>query len=172
VVLDDHGSELAANEVGQIFLRRPGGPSGTYVGRGVTALELHEDGFATVGDLGWLDEDGFVYLADRRVDLIVSGGVNVYPAEVEEAVGEHPEVDDVVVIGLPDEEWGRRVHAIVQKAPNANLTSESIREFARSRLARYKVPKTVEFIDQMPRSAATKVNRALLIEERTSRAPD
>jgi bile acid-coenzyme A ligase len=171
VILDDHGSELEAHEVGQIFLRRPGGPSGTYAGRGVAALELHEDGFATVGDLGWLDEDGFVYLADRRVDLIVSGGVNVYPAEVEEAVGEHPEVDDVVVIGLPDEEWGRRVHAIVQKAPDANLTSESIREFARSRLAPYKVPKTVEFIDQMPRSAATKVNRALLIEERTSRAP-
>jgi bile acid-coenzyme A ligase len=171
VVLDDDGCELAAHEVGQIFLRRPGGPSGTYVGRGVAALEMHENGFATVGDLGWLDEDGFVYLADRRVDLIVSGGVNVYPAEVEEAVSEHPEVADVVVIGLPDEEWGKRVHAIVQKAPNATLTSESIREFARSRLARYKVPKTVEFIEQMPRSAATKVNRALLVEERATHPP-
>jgi len=168
VVLDDDGCELAAHEVGQIFLRRPGGPSGTYVGRGVAALEMLENGFATVGDLGWLDEDGFVYLADRRVDLIVSGGVNVYPAEVEAAVGEHPEVADVVVIGLPDEEWGKRVHAIVQKAPNATLTSEGVREFARSRLARYKVPKTVEFIERMPRSAATKVNRALLVEERAT----
>jgi bile acid-coenzyme A ligase len=171
VVLDNDGSELAAHELGQIFLRRPGGPSGTYVGRGVAALELDKEGFATVGDLGWRDDEGFVYLADRRVDLIVSGGANVYPAEVEEAVGEHPEVDDVVVIGLPDEEWGKRVHAIIQKAPNSDLSSETIREFARSRLARYKVPKTVEFIDQMPRSAATKINRTLLIEERTAHAP-
>jgi bile acid-coenzyme A ligase len=166
VVLGDDGQRLAPGEVGRIFLRRPGGPSGTYAGRGVAPLEIDLDGFATVGDLGWLDEDGFVYLSDRRVDLIVSGGANVYPAEVEGAVGEHPDVADVVVIGLPDEEWGKRVHAIVQRSPAATLTAEDVREFTRARLARYKVPKTVEFVEQIPRSAATKVNRAALIAER------
>jgi bile acid-coenzyme A ligase len=168
VILDEDGHELGPREVGEIFLRRPGGPSGTYAGHGVAPLDVRPDGFATVGDLGWLDGDGFLYLSDRRVDLIVSGGANVYPAEVEEAVGEHPAVDDVVVIGLPDEEWGKRVHAIVQQAPGAGLTEGDIRAFARSRLASYKVPKTVEFIERMPRSAATKVNRALLVQERTS----
>jgi len=166
VVLGDDGQRLAPHQIGQIYLRRPGGPSGTYAGRGVAPLEIDQDGFATVGDLGWLDEDGFVYLSDRRVDLIVSGGANVYPAEVEGAVGEHPDVEDVVVIGLPDEEWGKRVHAIVQLSSAAELTAEDIRTFTRARLARYKVPKTVEFVEQIPRSAATKVNRAALIAER------
>ncbi len=150
VILGEQGELLAPGEIGQIFLRRPGGPSGTYVGTGVAPLAVQPDGFATVGDLGWLDEDGFLYLSDRRVDLIVSGGANVYPAEVEAAVGEHRWIDDVVVIGLPDEEWGRRVHAIVQLAQGAELTEEDVREFARSRLAPYKVPKTVEFIARMP----------------------
>jgi bile acid-coenzyme A ligase len=166
MVLGDHGERLAPHQVGMIFLRRPGGPSGTYAGRDVAPLEVDRDGFATVGDLGWLDEDGFVYLSDRRVDLIVSGGANVYPAEVEEAVGEHPDVADVVVIGLPDDEWGKRVHAIVQQSPAGTLNEEEVRAFARSRLAPYKVPKTVEFVEQIPRSAATKVNRTALIEER------
>jgi bile acid-coenzyme A ligase len=165
-VLGDDGERLAPHQVGMIFLRRPGGPSGTYAGRGVAPLEVDRDGFATVGDLGWLDEDGFAYLSDRRVDLIVSGGANVYPAEVEEAVGEHPDVADVVVIGLPDEEWGKRVHAIVQRSPAATLSEEEVRTFARSRLASYKVPKSVEFVEQIPRSAATKVNRTALIKER------
>jgi bile acid-coenzyme A ligase len=171
VVLDDDDQRLAPHRIGRIFLRRPGGPSGTYAGRGVAPLEIDVQGFATVGDLGWLDEDGFVYLSDRRVDLIVSGGANVYPAEVEEAVGEHPDVDDVVVVGLPDEEWGKRVHAIVQRSPGADLTEEDVREFTRARLARYKVPKTVEFVEQIPRSAATKVNRAALIAERVRGEP-
>jgi bile acid-coenzyme A ligase len=167
VILGEDGHEVATGEVGEIFLRRPGGPSGTYVGNGVSPLDIRPDGFATVGDLGWLSDDGFVYLSDRRVDLIVSGGANVYPAEVEEALGEHPGVDDVVVIGLPDEEWGKRVHAIVQRVHGLELTEADIRDFARSRLAPYKVPKTVEFIERMPRSAATKINRASLIEART-----
>jgi bile acid-coenzyme A ligase len=170
-VLGEQGRVLAPGEIGQIFLRRPGGPSGTYVGTDVAPLDIHADGFATVGDLGWLDEDGYLYLSDRRVDLIVSGGANVYPAEVEEAVGEHREIDDVVVIGLPDDEWGKRVHAIVQLAPDSALTEEDIRAFARSRLAPYKVPKTVEFVAHMPRSAAMKINRASLIEERTAAPP-
>ena len=98
------------------------------------------DGFASVGDLGWLDEDGFLYMADRRVDMIVTGGVNVFPAEVEAALSEHPGIGDVVVVGLQDRDWGRRVHAIV--APlDPSLDADGVIAFARDRLAPYKVPK-------------------------------
>ena len=131
------------------------------------ALPVTEDGFATAGDLGWLDAEGYLYIADRRVDMIVSGGANVFPAEVEAALSEHPDIADVVVVGLPDPEWGHRVHAIVERVDDRSCTEEDIRVFAKERLAAYKVPKTVEFIDAIPRSAATKVNRANLVAERT-----
>jgi bile acid-coenzyme A ligase len=167
-VLDEEGSMVPPGTVGSLYLRRPDGPAGRYVGHGVAPLDVRGDGLATVGDLGWVDEDGFVYLADRRVDLIVTGGANVYPAEVEAALGEHPGVADVVVIGLPDPEWGRRVHAIVVPEPSGQVDAEDLRQFARARLARYKVPKTIEIVAGLPRSAAMKVNRARLIEERTT----
>ena len=122
-----------------------------------------------MGDLGWVDEDGFLYIADRQADLIITGGANVYPAEVEAALGEHPLVGDVVVIGLRDPEWGRRVHALVVPADDDDssmLTAEDVVAFAKSRLAAYKVPKSVEFVPSIPRSEATKVNRGALVIER------
>jgi bile acid-coenzyme A ligase len=126
-----------------------------------------DDGFVTVGDLGWLDEDGFVFLADRRSDMIVTGAVNVFPAEVEAALSEHPGIADVVVIGLSDPEWGRRVHAIVQPAdPLHAPDADEIIRFAKGRLAPYKVPKSIEMIDHIVRSDAMKLNRAALIAER------
>lgn len=170
-ILGADGQPVEPGSIGLIHLRRPGGPAGRYAGRGVSALEVGAEGFATVGDLGWMDEGGFVYLADRREDLIVTGGANVYPAEVEAAIGEHPAVADVVVIGLPDEEWGQRVHAIVQPEPGSALNEDAIRAFARGRLARYKVPKAVELVEEIPRSAAMKVNRRQLSEERTTHVP-
>jgi bile acid-coenzyme A ligase len=101
------------------------------------------------------------------VDLIISGGANVYPAEVENALIDHPKIADVVVVGLRDEEWGRRVHAIVQPSDRADPpTPGEIRAYAKARLAPYKVPKTVELVDLVPRSEATKVNRRALIEAR------
>jgi len=168
-IIDERGEVLGPNQLGTIYLRRPNGPQGTYLGRGVEELAIREDGFVTVGDLGWLDDDGFLFMADRRVDLIVSGGANVYPAEVEAAISEHPEVADVVVIGLPDLEWGHRVHAIVQRSLGSLLTALDVQAYARSRLARYKVPKSVELVDRIPRSAAMKVNRQRLVEERLLR---
>ena len=113
-------------------------------------MQKTDDGFVTVGDLGWLDEDGFLFLADRRVDMIVTGAANVYPAEVESALSEHPGIADVVVIGLRDPEWGRRVHAIVQPADTAPLEADEVIAFAKQRLAPYKVPKTVEFVERRP----------------------
>ena len=125
-----------------------------------------------MGDLGWLDEEGFLYMADRRVDMIVTGAANVFPAEVEAAVSEHPRIADVVVVGLRDPEWGRRVHAIVQPGPaNPPWTSTS-RRFAKARLAPYKAPKTVEFVHSLPRSDAMKLSRAALVAERDGPEPE
>jgi bile acid-coenzyme A ligase len=130
-------------------------------------LKRTEEGFQTAGDVGYLDEEGYLYLLDRRVDMIISGGANVFPAEVEAALIDHPKIADVVVIGLKDPEWGRRVHAVIEPAdPAAPPTSQEVIAYAKSRLAAYKVPKTVEFVDAVPRSAATKVNRGALVATR------
>jgi bile acid-coenzyme A ligase len=166
-ILDEHGRELPPGEVGEIYLRqtRTAGPSYEY--RGAPPAPTTADGFTSVGDLGWLDEDGYLYIADRRVDLIVTGGANVYPAEVEAALIEHPGVADVAVVGLPDEEWGRRVHAIVVPAdPAAPPTAEELRAHCAARLARYKLPKSFELVASLPRSEAGKLNRQALIAER------
>ena len=169
-ILDAEGRDLPAGEVGEIYLRTPGRVGFRYLGQN-QSLATRSDGGATVGDLGWLDGDGYLYIADRRADMVITGGANVYPAEVEAALSEHPGIGDVVVIGLPDPEWGRRVHAIVVPAgegtdESAPLSAEGVISFAKSRLASYKVPKTVEFVRELPRSAATKINRATLIAER------
>ncbi len=164
-VLSEAGEPLPAGEIGGIYLRTPTGPMASYVGNDVKPMDTTADGFTSVGDLGWLDEDGFLFMADRRVDMIVTGAVNVFPAEVEAALSEHPGIADVVVVGLRDPEWGRRVHAIVQRS-DPDLDADGVTGFARDRLAPYKVPKTVEFVDSIPRSEAMKFNRAALVEER------
>ncbi len=164
-VLGPDGEQLPPGEIGGIFLRQPAGPLADYVGRDVKPMDSTIDGFSSVGDLGWVDQDGYLYMADRRVDLIVTGGVNVFPAEVEAALSEHPGIADVVVIGLTDPEWGRRVHAIVQ-AEDPSLGADGVISFAKDRLAPYKVPKSVEFVDTIPRSEAMKFNRAALVAER------
>ena len=165
-VLDASGAELPPGEVGEIYMRSPLYGGSTYLGE-APQLPTTPDGFQTVGDLGYLDEDGYLYVVDRRVDLIITGGVNVFPAEVETALLEHPNVADAVVIGLKDDEWGRRVHAIVQPADPANPpTFEELKAYAKGKLHAHKVPKSLEIVDAIPRSAATKVNRGRLIEER------
>src|SRR5690606_23423588 len=126
------------------------------------------DGFTSVGDLGWVDEDGYLYLADRRVDLIITGGANVYPAEVEAPLSQHPEVVDVVVIGVPDEDWGRRVHAIVHpRDPDNPPAVSGLDAWVRQHLSSYKVPKSYEFLNGLPRDGAGKIRRLSLIEERS-----
>jgi bile acid-coenzyme A ligase len=165
-VLDGDGNELPPGEVGEIYLRSKTYGGSTYLG-GASQPRATADGFCSVGDLGYHDADGFLYVVDRRSDLIITGGANVYPAEVETALTDHPKVADVVVIGLKDDEWGRRVHAIIQPADPADApTFDEMREYAKSRLAAYKVPKSIEIVDEIPRSAATKVNRGALLEAR------
>ncbi|HLN17241.1 MAG TPA: AMP-binding protein [Acidimicrobiales bacterium] len=168
-ILGPGGEELPTGEIGEIFMRRLDG-SKTFDYIGATARTT-EDGFGTFGDLGRVDEDGYLYVADRRVDMVVSGGANVYPAEVELLLTEHPGVGDVVVVGLPDEEWGQRVHAVIEPADPAHApTEDDLRAFCRERLAAYKVPKSFEFVERVPRTAAGKVNRSAIVAERTGAA--
>lgn len=165
-ILDAAGADVPAGELGEIYLRSPTHGMYRYLG-GAPLLPTTPDGFGTAGDVGRLDDDGFLYIVDRRVDMIVTGGANVYPAEVESALIDHPDIADVVVVGLADPEWGRRVHAIVEPSdPAAPPSPDDVVAFAKTRVASYKAPKTVELIDRIPRSEATKVNRAALIAER------
>jgi bile acid-coenzyme A ligase len=165
-ILSDSLAELPVGELGEIYLRTPGSAGYEYLGK-AARLRSTDDGFITGGDVGYLDEDGYLYLVDRRADLIISGGANVFPAEVEVALIDHPMIADVVVIGLRDSEWGRRVHAVIEPAdPSRPPTTAEIVAYAKSRLAAYKVPKTVEIVASIPRSAATKINRRTLVEAR------
>lgn len=165
-VLDHDGRACPPGEVGEIFMRSPSYGGSTYLGE-APQLSGTPEGYCSVGDMGYLDDDDFLYIVDRRVDMIISGGANVFPAEVEKALIDHPQIADVVVIGLPDPEWGRRVHAIIEPADPADPPSfEEVRSYAKGRMLAYKVPKSVELVDAIPRSAATKVNRRRLIEER------
>ncbi|HME75163.1 MAG TPA: AMP-binding protein [Mycobacterium sp.] len=165
-ILDPQGRPVATGELGEIYLRSPMSAGYRYLG-GAPLLPSTPDGFRTAGDIGHLDADGYLYIADRRSDMIITGGANVFPAEVECALAEHDDIADVVVIGLADPEWGRRVHAVVQVAdPATPLTERQVIAYAKSRLAAYKVPKTVEFVDEIPRTAATKVNRSAMIAAR------
>ncbi|MGH3250042.1 MAG: class I adenylate-forming enzyme family protein [Trebonia sp.] len=165
-IIGDDGTDLPAATIGEVFLRMPRVAGYRYLGQ-APRMRTTEDGFATAGDMGYLDKQGYLYLADRRVDMIVTGGANVFPAEVEAAIIDHPAIADVVVVGLRDPEWGRRVHAIIEPADHAAPPSATeVRAYAKARLASYKVPKTVEIVEAIPRSAATKVNRGALLAAR------
>ncbi|EHB45731.1 o-succinylbenzoate--CoA ligase [Mycolicibacterium rhodesiae JS60] len=165
-IVGSGGEILGPGEIGEIYLRAPMTGRYRYIG-GAKPLPTTDDGYTSAGDLGHLDADGYLYIADRRTDMIVTGGANVFPAEVESALIDHPQIADVVVIGISDERWGRRVHAVVQPSePAAPPAEQEIIAFAKSRLAAYKVPKTVEFVDAIPRTEATKVNRTAMIAAR------
>jgi len=167
-ILDAEKRPLGPGEDGDVYLRAPMSVGYRYLG-GAPPLPSTDDGFRSAGDIGHLDTDGYLYIIDRRVDMIITGGANVFPAEVESALAGHPGIADVVVIGLSDPQWGRRVHAVVQLADSNGqdrLTEQQVIEYTKSRLAPYKAPKTVEFVDAIPRTAATKVNRSAMITAR------
>jgi long-chain acyl-CoA synthetase len=161
-VLDEEGRELPPGEVGTLWVRNPGGVLTTYLGDPDKTAASHRDGYYTVGDMAYIDADGWLFLVDRRTDLILSGGVNIYPAELEAALREVPAVADVAVVGLPDAEWGQRVHAVVVPAPGATPgpeLAERILAAAGVRLARFKVPRSVEFREALPYTASGKLLR-------------
>ena len=159
-ILDGEGRECPRNVVGEVFWKPEGGAGSTYHYIGSSAKRMGE--WETPGDLGCVDEEGYLYLSDRRNDLIISGGSNIYPAEVEAAIEAHPLVRSCAVIGLPDEEWGARVHAIVQPVAGATLDEAGLLAFLSDKLTRYKLPKSVEFSSAPLRDEAGKVRRAAL----------
>lgn len=163
-ILDHAGRECPVGEVGEVYFRPHGGPGSTYHYLGSKAARIGE--WETMGDLGSVDQDGYLYLSDRRNDLIISGGANIYPAEVEAAIEAHPGVRGSAVIGMPDEEWGARVHAIVQPVAGGDLDEATLRDFLAARLARFKLPKSIEFTDEPLRDEAGKVRRAALRQAR------
>jgi bile acid-coenzyme A ligase len=167
-ILDPDGRDVPTGEVGEIHARPNYTSEPTYYYIGSPPARTTADGFVSVGDMGWLDEDGYLHIADRRVDLIITGGANVFPAEVEAALSSHPNLVDVAVIGLPDAEWGKRVHAIVQPRDAIHPPSaEDLNHHARERLAPYKVPKSYELVAELPRDPSGKVRRSQLVTERS-----
>lgn len=161
-VVDENGNEAAVGHEGTIYFRRPDGPPEYFGDQAKTAGSRIDGGFYTVGDFGYVDADGFVYLVDRRDDLILVGGTNVYSAEVESVLSEHPAVRDVAVIGVSDERLGQRVHAVVQQEPGTATTAEELMTFCAQRLARFKVPSSIAFVDELPREAHGKLKKRLL----------
>ena len=149
-----------------LFLRRPEGAPASYQYRGASARTM-EGGWESLGDIGSFDADGYLYLADRRTDMVLVGGGNVYPAEIEAALDEHPLVQSSAVIGLPDEEMGATLHAIVQ--PREGLTEAALREHLRHLLVTYKQPRSYEFVAENIRDDAGKVRRTQLRDERIAR---
>ncbi|TDD92133.1 long-chain fatty acid--CoA ligase [Actinomadura darangshiensis] len=162
------GAVLPAGETGEIHVRTPRMIPG-YLGKGPLGPDvLDAGGHFRTGDLGHLDEDGYLYVTGRSTDMIIAAGVNIYPAEIEDALRAHPAVADVAVIGVPDADLGERVHAVVERAPGATATGADLVAFTEGRIAAYKRPRTVELVDGLPRNAMGKVLKRRLREERAS----
>jgi len=161
VIRDEEGIDVPSGEVGDVWMRSVGRETPTY--RYVGAEPDERDGWECLGDIGWMDEDSYLYLADRRKDMILVGGANIYPAEIEAALNAHSSVQSSAVIGLPDEERGNVVHAIVQAE---DLDLGKLRVFLGERLVSYKIPRTFELVDEPLRDDAGKVRRAALREAR------
>jgi acyl-CoA synthetase (AMP-forming)/AMP-acid ligase II len=163
-VIDAEGNPLPPNEVGEIATRSVWNMAGYWNLPEATANTIGPDGWLRTGDAGYIDEDGYVYIHDRVKDMIISGGENIYPAEVESAIYGHPDVADVAVIGVPDEKWGEAVKAMVVRKPGKMPSQDDIIAFARTRIANFKAPKSVDFIDALPRNASGKILRRELRE--------
>jgi len=151
----EDGSEAATGEPGELMVRNTW-LAEYYQRPDATSGSMH-DGFFSVGDVAYRDEEGFYFICDRRIDMIISGGVNIYPAEVEAVLHAHPSVLDAAVIGVPDDEWGESVKAIVQLRRGAQTTSDYLIQFCGERLAGYKKPRSIDFVDELPRDAAGKL---------------
>jgi fatty-acyl-CoA synthase len=166
-ILDEDGNELPPGQAGEIYFE--GGNTFEYLNDpDKTAASRHPLGWATVGDIGYLDDDGYLYLTDRRHHMIISGGVNIYPQEAENMLVTHPKVMDAAVFGVPDEEMGQRVAGVVQTVDPADATAEFADEllgWLRDRLAHYKCPRTIAFEAQLPRTDTGKLYKQELIKK-------
>jgi len=153
------GEPLGANEIGEVRVRGASVTSGYFENPEETARALDDDGWLHTGDGGYLDEDGYLFLTDRIKDMIVTGAENVYPAEVEEVLAQHPDVSEVAVFGVPDERWGELVCAAVVASDGADADPDALVAFARERLAGYKMPRRVHIVEALPKTGSGKVSK-------------
>jgi long-chain acyl-CoA synthetase len=161
-ILDDDGRECAPGEIGTIYARQPVYPDFDYANLPEARRAIERDGLTTLGDMGYLDRDGYLFVCDRSSDMVISGGVNIYPAEIEHALLRLPGVLDCAVIGLPDAEFGERLHAVVQPEPGIALDAGVLAAELREKLAGYKVPRTFAFTEALPRDDNGKVAKRRL----------
>ncbi len=156
---DDDGNVVTATgpeATGELYVRSPW-VFADYYKQHDKFEEEHRDGFQTVGDVAYRDEEGFLYICDRKKDMIISGGMNVYPAEIEAALEQHPDIYEAAVFGIPSEEWGEAVHAVVVVRPGASMTEDAVREHARAHLANYKLPRSISWLDELPKTGSGKI---------------
>ncbi|ANY19200.1 Long-chain-fatty-acid--CoA ligase [Tsuneonella dongtanensis] len=158
-ILDEEGNALPPGAIGEVAINSPTNMAGYWNKPDETARVLSADNWLRTGDAGILDEDGYLFIQDRIKDMIISGGENVYPAEVESALYGHPDIADVAVIGVPDERWGEAVKAVVVRRPGATLDADGVVSWAREKIAGFKCPKTVDFVDFLPRNPSGKILR-------------
>ena len=167
MIVADDGTQCGPNESGTIYFRNKMGTDFEYHNAPEKTAEVHlEPGVATSGDIGYLDDDGFLWLSDRKIDMIISGGVNIYPAEIEGVIGGHDDVADVTVIGVPNDEFGEEVKAIVvaNDGVDTEALGETLSTYCREQLAGYKVPRSIDFLEALPRTGTGKVQKRKLRE--------
>jgi fatty-acyl-CoA synthase len=163
-IVNEEGEEVKRGEVGEIVVSGPTLMSG-YWGRPDATEEAIKDGWLHTGDLAKVDEEGFFYIADRKKDVIISGGENIYPAEVEKVFLESPKISDIAIVGIPDEKWGEVGMAFVVLQEGERMTEEEVLRFCEERMAKFKIPKSVKFVKELPQTASQKIMRYKLREE-------
>ncbi len=163
-ILDDDGNDQPVNVPGDVYVRITDGPDFTYNNDDAKRKKAERHGLIAPGDIGYVDEDGFLYLCDRRNDMVISGGVNIYPAEIEGCLINHPEIADCAVFGIPDDEFGESLAAYIQLRDGAGIGDDDVRAHVRQHLAAYKVPKVVELVDDLPREDSGKIFKRKLRE--------
>lgn len=162
-LLDENGNEVKPGEIGELFSFGPCADG--YYKLEKETKEAFRDGWFSAGDMAMMDEEGYFYIVDRKKDMIISGGENIYPVEIEEVLSKHPAVYEAAVIGIPNELWGEQVHALIVLKPGANVSGEEIIEYSRTKLAGYKIPRSVEFVEDLPKNPTGKILKRILREK-------
>ncbi|WP_066734103.1 acyl-CoA synthetase [Cupriavidus sp. D384] len=164
-IIDEQGKPCAPGEVGLVYVRQPAYPDFTYLNNDKARRAIDIDGRVTLGDMGYVDADGYLFICDRASDMVISGGVNIYPAEIEHELVRYPGVADCVVFGVPDDEYGERLHGVIEPVPGADVQSAAVIEWLRGRLSGFKVPRSIEIVERLPRDETGKLAKRRLRDQ-------